>query len=100
MVEVGQVVTGQILNLDEASGESAGASCSIELDKAACPTVRACDVMHRLELLHRAFREVAAQLQDFFDLARGVFEGGFDISLRQGRHLAAVGCELFLQLDR
>ncbi|OFK29407.1 hypothetical protein HMPREF2822_03860 [Corynebacterium sp. HMSC062E11] len=93
LVEVGQVVSGQVLDLDEASDEPAGASRSIELDKAAYPPVRVSDVVHGLVLLHRGFRQVTAQLQDFFDLARGGLEGGFDISLHQGRYLAAVGGE-------
>lgn len=99
-IEVGQVISGQVLDLDEASGEPAGASRSIELDEAACPTIRACDVMYRLVLLHRGFRQVTAQLQDFFDLARGGVEGCFDIGLRKGIDVAAVGGEPFLQLDR
>lgn len=85
LVEVGQVVTGQVLDLDEASGEPSGASRSIELDKAACPTVRACDVMHRLVLLHRGFCEIAAQLQHFTHHAGGGVEGGLDVGFCEGR---------------
>ena len=82
--------------MDEASGESAGASCAVELDEASCPPIAACDVVHGLVLLHAGFCEVSAQLQHFpHDTRRGV-EGGFNISLRQGWRLATVGGESFL----
>lgn len=100
LVEVGQVVSGQVLHLDEASGEPSGAASPVELDEATRPPVRACDVVHGLVLFHRRFRQVAAQLQDFFDLARGGVEGVLNLGLRQGRQLATVGGESFLQLDR
>ena len=42
LVKIRQIVPGEVLDLDEASGETSGASCAVELDEAACPTARFC----------------------------------------------------------
>ena len=51
LVKIRQIVPGEVLDLDEASGETSGASCAVELDQPTCSTVAACDVLHGLVFL-------------------------------------------------
>lgn len=53
LVEIRQIVPGEVLDLDEASGVASGTSCSVELDESACSAVAACNKLHGLVFLHR-----------------------------------------------
>lgn len=50
LVQVGHVVAGQVVDLDEAACEPAGASCPVELDQAPGAAVDAAGVLHGLVL--------------------------------------------------
>lgn len=96
-IEVEQVVARQSLYLDKVSGKPPGTPRPVELDEATRSPVRARDVAHSQILLRARFREIPAQLEDFFDRASGGVEGSFDISLRQRVDPAAVGGQPVLQ---
>ena len=82
LVEVRWIVSWEVLDLDEASGEAPGASCSVELDESACPAIGSCDVLHRLVFLHARFRQITTESEDFFHLTGCGVKGGIDVSFR------------------
>lgn len=80
--QVGQVVAGQVVDLNQAACKPASAPCPIELEETPPTTITTCHVLLRLVLLHRRLRELATQLQDLAHLAGSRVECGGNVVFR------------------
>ena len=96
--QVGHVVLGEVLQLDDPAGPSAAAVCAVELEHAPCPAVRADSVLHRLVFFDGGFCELLAETEDVCDVpGRGLEEPGNGF-LVKGFGIHALAGEPFLHL--
>ena len=98
--QVGQVVAGQVLDLDEVASETPGVPCPVELEEPPPAPITTCHMLHRLVLFHRRLRELTAQLEDFTHLTSSGVERARDFVFRQRLQGRAMGDKPVLELDR
>lgn len=66
------MVLRKVLQLDVTACPASASVGSIELEHAVCPAVRAYRILHRLVLLHAAFRHLKPEFQYLTYLSSGL----------------------------